>query len=264
MTKRHFAFMLVLTVVGSPSTWAQMPTGREVMEAYKVQDRTEDTRIEMQMRLINPGGGTRERQLTMEAKTLDDGNQMQLIRFQAPADVRGTGFLSIEHDDRDDDNWLYLPALRKTRRIAGTDKQDSFVGSDFAYEDLDPEDIDAYAYENVGSDSVDGAEAWLIEAVPTDPEKIEETAYGRRELWISKNHHVILQAKYYSAEGEYVKLFRAEDVRQVPGTRNRRAYRLTMEDVQEGSRTLLEISSYEIDKGVSEDHFTQRYLKRRL
>lgn len=262
MKIKTLVFTLALALMAGTSARAQTPTGREVMEAYKVQDRTEDTSIETRMTLVSARGGTRERKVTMLTKTRADGSQMQLIRFLAPADVKGTGFLSIEHLDRDDDNWLYLPALRKTRRIAGTDKQDRFVATDFAYEDLDPEKLDAYAYEVTGSEAVDGVEAWVVEAVPTDPDKIKETAYSKRTLWISKDHHLILQARFYDKDGAYVKRLHAEDIRQVPGTYKWRAYRLTMEDMQKGSKTVLEISTYEIDQGVSEDHFTQRYLKR--
>lgn len=240
---------LALALIAATPARAQTPTGREVMEAYKAQDRTEDTAIETRMTLINARGGTRERRVTMLTKTRDDGSQMQFIRFLAPADVEGTGFLAIEHLDRDDDNWLYLPALRKTRRIAGSDKQDRFVGTDFTYEDLDQEKLDAYAYEVIGSEATGGTEAWIVKAVPTDPDKVKETAYSQRELWISKEHHLILQAKYYDKDGAYVKRLYADDIRQVAGTDKWRAYRLTMEDVQKGGKTVLEISTYAIDQG---------------
>jgi hypothetical protein len=241
---------------------AQTPSGREVMEAYKDQDRTEDTAVEMKMSIISSRGGSRERRVALWTKTRDDDTRMQLIRFLSPADVEGTGFLSIENLDREDDNWLYLPALRKTRRISGTHKQDSFVGTDFSIEDLESEKLDAYAYEVIGSETLDGTEAWAVEAIPTDPDKTEETAYSRRELWISKDHGLVLQAKYFARDGSYIKRLWADDVRQVPGSEKWRTYRLVMEDVQGGGRTVLEMEEYRVDQGVPEDYFTQRYLKR--
>ncbi len=253
---------LVAQSVLAQAAVAQTPTGREVMEAYRAQDRTEDTSAQMEMSIISARGGTRERQVSIWTKTRDDDTRMQLIRFLSPADVEGTGFLSIENLDREDDNWLYLPALRKARRIAGTDKQDSFVGTDFSIEDLESEKLDAYAYEVVGSEMLEGTEAWVVEAVPTAPDKVEETAYGRRELWISKDHALILQAKYYARDGSYIKRLWADDVRQVPGSEKRRTYRLAMEDVQGGGRTVLQMLDYAVDQGVPEDYFTQRYLRR--
>ena len=257
-----FVLALAAQTAAAQTAAAQTPTGREVMEAYKAQDRTEDTAAEMKMSIISARGGVRERRVTIWTKTRDDDTRMQLIRFLSPADVQGTGFLSIENLDREDDTWLYLPALRKTRRIAGTDKQDSFVGTDFAIEDLEAEKLDAYEYELIGSDTLDGTETWIVEAIPTDPDKIEETAYGRREIWISEDHALVLQAKYYAEDGSYIKRLRADDVRQVPGRDKWRTYRLAMEDVQGGGRTVLEMSEYRVDRGVPEEYFTQRYLKR--
>jgi outer membrane lipoprotein-sorting protein len=242
--------------------WPQQPSGREVMEQYKLQDRTADESSTQTMTIVNSRGATRERQVTYVTKTDADDNRKMLIRFLAPANIAGTGFLSIEHGDRDDDRWLYLPAVRKTRRIAGSDKTDDFVGSQFTYEDLDSEQLALYDYTLTGSETVDGTDAWVVEAVATDPKKIEDTAYGRRELWIGKEHHTLIRAKYYDKSGAYVKLFEASDVRQVRGSEKWRAYRMTMEDVQEGDKTILEVSEYVIDQGVSDAFFSERYLKR--
>ncbi|NIM99764.1 MAG: outer membrane lipoprotein-sorting protein [candidate division Zixibacteria bacterium] len=252
--------VLVLLIAGSVP--AEEPIGREIMERYKAQDRTKDSSADLKMTLINASGGKRERQLTFASKTDAEDNRKMLLRFLSPGDVAGTGFLSIEYSDRDDDNWLYLPALRKTRRIAGSDKTDKFVGSEFTYEDMDTEDLNAYSYKLVASDTLDGVEAWVIEAIPTDAKKIKETAYSKRMLWVDKTHHLWIQVKYYDKEGAYSKVLRATDIRQVPGTDKWRAYVLTMEDVRKGDKSLVEYSDYEIDRGVKDEYFTERYLKR--
>jgi len=251
-----------IAVLFSVSLFAQQPTGREIMEKYKIQDRTNDSSVELKMTLINARGGKRERQLVQVTKTDAKDNRKALIRFTSPADIKGTGFLSIENDNRDDDNWLYLPALRKVRRIAGSDKTDSFMGTEFTYEDLDAEDLDAHEYKLIGSDTVDGVETWVVEARATSPKKIKETGYSKRELWISKDHYLIVQMKYYDKKGAYVKLYKASDIKQVPGTDKWRAYRMTMEDVRKGNKTVLELSNYQINQGVPDKYFSQRYLKR--
>lgn len=241
---------------------AQEPTGREIMEAYEAQDRTDDLSAELAMTLVAARGGTREREVTLVTKTAADGTRKQLIRFRSPADVAGTGFLSIENRGRADDNWLFLPALRKTRRIAGTDRQDSFMGTDFTYEDLEAEQLDDYTYERTGTEQIAGTDAWIVEARPASPDKAAETGYAKRALWISKDRGLLLQAKFYDKDGAYVKRLSAEDLRQVPGTERWRPYRLVMEDVRSGSRTILAFSNYRIDEGVPDDTFTQRYLER--
>lgn len=243
----------------APGTAAD-PTGRAIMEAYRAQDRTADTQVEVAMTMVNAGGSGRHRSVTLLTHTDADGRRMQLIRFTAPADIAGTGFLSIE-EPGEDDAWLYLPALRRVRRIAGGDRQDSFVGTDFAYEDLDPEQLDGNTYERAATDTVDGRPAWVVDAVPTE-DRIERTGYGHRELWIDQERHVLLRARLYDHEGSYVKQLTASDVRQVPGTGKWRPYRLTMETIQDATRTVLEFSGYRIDQGVPASRFTQRYLRR--
>ncbi len=258
-SKLYVAGAIVLFMVSSLS--AQQPAARQIMERYKAQDRTDDSSVKLKMTLINPRGGVRKRQVTQVTKTDPDDNRRQLIRFLSPADIAGTGFLSIEHNNRDDDNWLYLPALRKTRRIAGSDKTDSFVGSEFTYEDLDAEDLNAYKYELIASEHVDGVETWIVVAIPIDPKKAKESSYSKRELWITKDHHLVIQTKYYDRQGAYVKLFKASDIRRVPGTEKWRAYHISMEDVRKGKKTVLELSDYKINTGLGGEYFSERYLK---
>ncbi len=259
--KYIYSILSLLCILVAPAL-AQQPTGQAIMENYEAQNRTQDTFAEVHLTLRAARGGTRERDLTMWTRTLADDTRQQLIRFDAPADVRGTGFLSLENTDREDDNWLYLPALRKTRRIAGTDKRDRFAGTDFFYEDLTPEKLEDFTYALQGEDTVEGTAVWVVEAVPVLADRIAETAYGKRELWISKDHAVLLQAKFYDHGGGYMKRLEARDVRQVPGTAMWWAYTVTMEDMQEGSQTELVFNTLEIDQGVPEDVFSQRYLKR--
>ncbi len=241
---------------------SQDPTGREIMEKYKEQELTNDESAEIHMKLIRSGGRVREREVRMISKTDEEENRKLLIRFLSPADVAGTGFLSIEYSDRDDDNWLYLPALRSVRRIASQDKTDSFVGTDFTYEDFDSEDLDAYDYTFVETETINDTETWKVEAIPTDPEKIEGTVYGKRELWVSKEHAVVVRAKHYDTDDVLIKELRSYDIRQVPGTETWRPYRMVMEDVESGNRTELELTDIEIDQGIPDDYFTQRYLQR--
>ncbi len=256
--------ILPLTLLGlwAGPAWGQQPTGRAIMERYKEQDYTNDQTSQLRMTLVRSSGGKRERTLTYVTKTDAEGNRKMLIRFTAPADIAKTGFLAIEHSDREDDRWLYLPSLRKTRRIAGADKTDDFVGSEFTYEDLESEKLDLHEYERLGTETVEGVEAWVVAAVPNDSKKIEETGYSRRELWVSSDHYVIVQAKYYDKDGAYVKRFGASDIRQVPGSEKRRAYYMTMKDVRSGDQTVLETLELTIDGGVPNDFFSERYLKR--
>ncbi len=246
----------------SGSLPSQDLSGRDIMELYKIQDRTGDLSADQTMTLMNSKGGKRTRELSYVMKTDEDDNRKLLIRFLSPADIKGTGFLSIEYADRDDDRWLYLPSLRKSRRIAGSDKTDQFVGSEFAYEDLESEKLNQHAYTLEGSDTVNGTPAWLITAVIDIDGGPDESGYSKRELWISKDHNLLVQAKYYDKSGAYVKKLQSKDIRQVPGSEKWRAYEMSMEDIRTGDKTVIEVSEYRIDQNIPDEYFSERYLKR--
>jgi len=254
------SLLLVFLINGSLS--AQQPTGREVMKKYKAQEKTNDSSVEIKMTLINSRGSQRERQITQITKTDENDNRKTLIRFISPADVKGTGFLSIEYSDREDDNWLYLPALRKTRRIAGSDKTDNFMGSEFTYEDLSSEDLNAFEYKLMGSDNVNGVDTWKVAAIAVDPKKVEETGYSKRELWIDKENYVVIQIKYYDKDGAYVKVLKSSDIKQVPGSDKWRAYKMEMDNKLNNKKTVLLLENYVINKGMEDKYFTKRYLER--
>lgn len=254
--------LLLLATAPVPSRAQSPPTGREVMERYDAQDRTRDSEVTVDMTIENARGRSRERVLTLWSKTRDDGTRMQLIRFLEPADVEGTGFLQVENRDRDDDLWLYLPALRRVRRISGADRRDRFVGTDFTFEDLDPEDLDAHRYTFLRDDSVDGRPVQVVEAVATDPIRAEESGYGRRVLWIARERHVLLRADLYARDGALAKRLTAARVRQVADTDRWRPHRLVMDDLRRGGRTVLRMTSYVLDQGLPDELFTERYLRR--
>lgn len=237
-------------------------TGRQVMERYQLQDRTRDTELAMTMRIVDRRGRERTRAVSLRTKTRVDGTRMQLVRFLAPADVEGTGFLTVEQPGGDDDAWLYLPALRRVRRIAGAQKQDRFMGTDFTFEDLEPEVLDDHVYTLVREDDLDGTPVWVVASGPAAGSPATRSGYGRRELWISKEHALLVHARLYDRDGVQRRRMTASDIRPVPGTEKWRHYRVVMEDLADGGRTVLEIDEYRIDQGLGEDLFTERYLTR--
>lgn len=261
---RYLMLNIVLIMLLSVSGFVlgQQLSADEIMQNYKEQERTNDSEVNLKMSLISSSGNSREREVVWYSKTDKDDNQKQLIRFLSPADVKGTGFLSIENENSDDDNWLYLPALRKVRRISATDKTDNFMGTEFTYEDLENEDLDDYSYSHKGIEKINGTDTYVIEAVPASANKKENTGYSKREMWITKDKFIVLQIKYYDKTGGLIKIFNANDTRQVPGSNKWRAYKYTMNNIQNNKSTVLEFSDYKIDAGVDDSFFTRRYLKR--
>jgi outer membrane lipoprotein-sorting protein len=214
------------------------------------------------MQLINKRGQKRERRVSWTMKNDAQRNQKGLIRFVAPADVRGTALLSIEHADREDDQWLYLPALRKSRRISAANKSDSFVGSDFAFEDLGAEEIDQHDYRLLREDNVDGAPVYVVEAVPNNDTRRKESGYSRREIFVLKDNAAIARIDFYDRQKELLKVLRSRDIRQVPSTKTWRAQTIEMANQKTGHKTVIVYGQFVINKGIGDDTFSIRELER--
>src|SRR4051812_46573648 len=165
---RHFVlFLLLLQTLASGA--AQRPTAEQVARGIQDRDTGRDSRAALRMKLADRHGRERERALTLlTLKGKDDAGDRLLIRFTYPNDIRGTGFLVWEHPKGDDERFLYLPSLGRVRRIAGSEAQESFVGSDFSYEDIGGREFDDYTYafveENAAWTSPDGKPhpAWRL------------------------------------------------------------------------------------------------------
>jgi len=141
------------------------------------------------MVLINDKGQRRERNSTNVVKLQPNGVDSKfLITFSTPADIKGTGFLQVEHIDGDDDLWIYLPALKKSRRLVANNKKDSFVGSDFSYGDISLPKVDKYRHVLLRSDSVDGADCFVIESTPADETVRSTSGYSRKITWVRKDN----------------------------------------------------------------------------
>ncbi|NOU18588.1 MAG: outer membrane lipoprotein-sorting protein [Bacteroidales bacterium] len=240
---------------------AQNPTGREVMENFKKNDETQTSTASIKMSIYNSKGNKRERQVVLWSKTTNN-KRKQLIKFESPTDVAGTGFLSIENYNRADDNLLYLPALGKTRRISGSDKSDNFVGTEFTYKDLESEDLNDYTYELKGSEIIDGIDCWLVTAIPNSTEAVNESGYSKREMSVTKDHYVIIQIKYFDKNQSIIKQFNGSAIKQISGTTKWRSFQLTMENFSKKNKTTLEYSDLKINLPIDDSFFTTRQLEK--
>src|SRR6185312_10412155 len=141
-----------------------------------------------------------------------DGDQRYMISFEAPADVRGMGFLVWKYPKKEADRWLYFPALKAVRRVAADDKRSSFVGSDFSYEDISGRQVDEEQHTLLRQEKLDDRDAYVIESRPKTP-----ATYDKRLIWIDTERWLPLKEEYYDAEGKLQRVFKAEKVEQVGG-----------------------------------------------
>ncbi len=241
-------------------------SAREIVQAVNDRDDGDNRIADMSMLLIDKHGNERRR--AMRSFDKDKGEDKQRIMFfLEPADVAGTGFLTYDYDDPtlDDDQWLYLPALRKVKRIASSDKSGSFMGSDFNYSDMTRRNIDAYDFTLQKTLEVHGAAVWLIEAVPKSREEIEETGYKKSLLFVRQDNFIVTRAIHWSAEGGRLKYFDVPGLEQIDGVWT--ITRMSMTTKQGKStlhRTELNFDNIRYNQALDEAMFTTRRLEKGL
>lgn len=236
-------------------------TGLDIMQKQRQLQRVADEEEVQLLRVVSRSGATRERRLVRQTRTGPDGLTKTLLRFVAPRDVENTALLTHERPDGDDDQWLYLPATRKVKRIASSSKKSRFMGTDFAYEDLRPENLAIHAYTHVGSDRVDGHETFVVEARPATERHAADSGYSRRTLWIRKDIHVTVKQEYHGKTGRLEKVGASRRLVNVTGTVWRPA-ETEMADVQAGTRTVVTLERRAVDQGLPDSLFTEMGLAR--
>lgn len=222
----------------------------------------------LQITIQDKSGRERTRSLVTRAMQFDGGTK-QLLIFESPADVRGAGLLSIDYADGDatDDQWLYLPSLGRTTRIASGDKSGSFMGTDLTYADMTQKDPDAYDYTMIDANAeVDGEPCWLIEARPRTEKEKSETGYLKTHLWISKEKGLALRIKAWVIAGKRLKYTQFGDFKQIDGIWI--PHKVTVRTMRDGaleSQSILQFTDLKLNQpDVTEADFTEQRLERGL
>ena len=232
--------------------------------ARRVQDRDtgRDARSTSRMKLYDRQGRLRERAMTMASLRASGGDRL-LIRFTYPNDIRGTGFLVWEHPQADDERFLYLPSLGRVRRIAGSETQESFVGSDFTYEDIGGREFDEYTYaiaeENATWTPPSGGPArpaWRLESRRKDA----SAEFPRVVSLVLKDSFVVVHADIYNRRNEKQKIYTVRRLEQIEGIWT--AMDAEMTNALEKSRTELVVEKMDYNVGLKESDFTRRELER--
>ena len=218
-----------------------------------------DLKARVTMKLIAKDGRERVRDLTMlRLNAGERGEQKYFLYFHKPADVRRTALMIWKYPAREDDRWIFVPAVDLVRRIAADDKRSSFVGSDFTYEDVSGRDVEDDVHRVVRPEKVGDRDCEVVESVPKSP-----TDHAKRLTWIDDANRLPLKIEYRDERGEALRLFTADEVKEVKaGDRSYwTATRRTMKDVRSGHRTEVSLTSVEYDVGLEDGLFTERNLR---
>lgn len=251
---------LYLSLCATAPNPPQPTTAAQVARAVQDRDSGKDSRSEFRMKLFDRRGRARERALTLLMMRRTEGDRL-LIRFTYPNDIRGTGFLVWEHPQKDDERFLYLPSLGRVRRIAGSEAQESFVGSDFSYEDIGGREFDEYSYalldDNASWSGPDGVSrpAYRLESTRRD----KSAEFPRVVSLVLKDIFVVVQADVFNRRNEKQKVYSVKRLQQMQGIWT--VFESVMTDDLDKTRTELAVDKVAYNTGLREEAFSRRELE---
>jgi hypothetical protein len=261
---KTLTFTLTLLLISSWLIAQENLTGREIADRAIESTKLVGVEAVATMTIIDGKGRERIRKVAQVTKLYDNGNtEKRLIHFMEPADVKGTGLLSFDYKSKDDDMWLYMPALRKTRRIISSEKSKSFMGSEFSYADTTPPSMSDFNHTILGEEEINGVLCWKIEMVPVNDDIADKNGFSKRISFIGKEDFVIRKGIYYDLDGELHKELTVKKIKEMdPENHKYIITHMIMENRQNNRKSILEVDQAQFNPDVKDEFFTTRYLER--
>ena len=258
MSKYFVAFVVLFSLSPSLSADEDAEQGLRIMTEVDLRDTGwVDYTVDLTMILSNSRGETSERQIRMKSKETEGDGDRTLLVFDTPPDVRGTGLLTYTHFSGEDDQWLYLPALKRVKRIASKNKSGPFVGSEFAYEDLTSQEVSKYSYKYLNDETIDGNEHFVVERYPLD----KNSGYTRQIAWIDKEHYRFKRIEFFDRKNKHLKTLSFYEYG-LYENRFWRAGSMIMENHVSKKSTQLSWNNFQFGRGVRDQDFNKNALKR--
>lgn len=253
MNKVRIVLLPLSFIALSITVFAQDP--RMIVEEAQKRTVSTSQRYEGTLKVISEKNKITEKRWSFE-RIGSHGNSKSILRFSAPAEVKGVALLIINHPDRSSDQWMWTPAVGRERRIALQDRSQRFFGTDFSFEDLEERDTNQFDYRMLGEESLDGAACWKIESRPRQ-KKVSQ--YTHSYLWIRKDNYVLVQIENYKKD-ELARRAKYTDIRRVQNIWT--AHNIEMLDARQNSRTILAIEKLQYNVPMKEEDFTLQALRR--
>lgn len=256
---RALVFMGMALALTAATAAAAEPTGAEIMQAVYDRPQGRDITGVLTMTLIDSKGKERVRSIQQQSGSFDSGDR-KIMMFLSPADVRGTSFMTWSYDEagKADDQWIYLPALKRVKRISSEGKNDYFMGSDFTYDDLGDRQPSDDTHVLAGGESIGGESCWIVESKPKDPKYL----YSKTVTWVSKEKNVGIKRDYYDSRGALLKNLSISSIESISGIWVIK--KTEMNNVQKNHRTRMEFTDVKIDTGIAADAFSERAMAKGL
>lgn len=256
-------WMLIGSMILTGTARADDPMARDIMQKVQDRDDGDNRTAEMAMILIDKKGKQRQRRLQTFIKDKGEDTYSMMF-FLHPADVKDTAFLTYDYDDpdRDDDQWLYLPALRKTKRIATSDKSGSFMGSDLNYSDMTDRELEDYDFFLKKEMTVDGHKVWIIESIPRSEKVMDETGYTKSLLFVRQDIYYIVRGVSWVHNKSYLKYMEVKTLEKIEdiwvGTEMHVWKRLGKQTIH---KTILRLNNVKFDQPLGFEIFTTRRME---
>lgn len=251
--------IIVWMVIFPATSRAQEINGQQIIENVYNREEGDDRKGELTMTLRNASGNERVREIKQFEKKFDD-MEKSIMFFISPADVRNTSFMSWSYDDatKDDDQWIYLPALGKVKRISSDSKDDYFMGSDFTYDDLGDRHPDEDEHTLLRTEELSGELCYVVESMPKDPDYM----YSKTITWVIKDKWIGLQKQFFDTDGDELKTLTVKKHDQLNGIWV--ILHSVMHNVQKDHKTIMKYNNIEINQGISDNYFSERMMTRGL
>ncbi len=242
-------------------SYAEM-TGKEIMEKQKNRHELKYEQMSIEMILENKKGRKKNRGIVYYAFIEETGFSKVMLKFLSPADIKNVGLLTWEHgEEKEDDQWLYLPASKKVKRITSGGKKNKFMGTDYAFEDLRPENLSVHDYELKGSQNVENSDCYVVEARASTKKEKKSSGYGYRKLYISKDIFFTIKCEYFDKKEKMIKVYDVEDLENIKDDTWR-----AKKSIMRTLKTKHSTSWLTVKRNITEDFdnnfFTHRNLKK--
>jgi outer membrane lipoprotein-sorting protein len=258
MKMKQILPLLLLLSCGQALAVTPEEKGLEIaIEADRRDNGFDNYTSEVKMILRNKQGQESTREIRSKTLEVDGDGDKSMTIFDAPGDVKGTALLTFTHKEGPDDQWLYLPALKRVKRIASDNKSGPFMGSEFAYEDIASQEVEKYTYRFLRDDVYDGMEVFVFERYPVD----EKSGYTRQVIWLDKENYKERKIEFYDRKDALLKTLLLTDYHEYLDM-YWRAHDMYMENHQTGKSTRLLQTNFQFRTGLTDRDFDKNSLKR--
>lgn len=229
--------------------------GRDIIQKVIDREAPNTTEVRIRMILVDKKGREREREFISYTKDYPEGRKT-VLKFEKPADVKGMGFLQIQHKKGEDEQFLYLPELKRVRRLTGSARRGSFFGSDLSYEDLEERDVDDDIHTLLREEKLENIEVYVVESKPKDP---GSTQYARILQWIRKDNFIPVRVEFYK-DDELVKELKVERIEKIDGYWT--VMKTRIKTIKSEHSTTVEVVEIKNNKPIPDDVFSERFLSK--